>query len=26
VENHTATAKIVVMRYSMSVGDQVEIR
>ena len=26
VENHTATAKIVLMRYSMSVGDQVEIR
>ena len=25
-ENHTATAKIVVMRYSMSVGDFVEIR
>ena len=26
VENHTATARIVLMRYSMSVGDQVEIR
>lgn len=25
-ENHTATAKIVVMRYNMKVGDEVEIR